>query len=159
MSECSVSLVSYSQPSIELTDNADWNITDLVAYCARVSNPENQNNRETNEKLLNYLIKHKHWSPFEMVSICLHINSPRDIGRQILRHRSFSFQEFSQRYAKASNFVLREGRLQDFKNRQNSIEMNDDELQKEWREKQQKVILIDFRSNKYNSNDNEEVNE
>ena len=93
-----------------------------VAYCARVSNPDNQTNQETSEKLLGYLIKHKHWSPFEMVSVCLEIKTTRDIARQILRHRSFSFQEFSQRYAKANDFQLREAREQDTKNRQNSNE-------------------------------------
>jgi thymidylate synthase (FAD) len=118
-------------------------VTDLVAYCARVSNPSNQSNMETSEKLIRYLIKHKHWSPLEMVSMCLEITTTRDIARQILRHRSFSFQEFSQRYAdptKDLDFVVREARLQDNKNRQNSIETEDDLLQKRWEEKQELMI-------------------
>ena len=127
-----VKLVSYSQPNPELGEQADSSIQDLVAFCARVSNPSNQLNKETNEKLLGYLSKHKHWSPFEMVSACLEIETTRDIARQILRHRSFSFQEFSQRYAdptKDLNFVVREARLQDTTNRQNSIniDLNNDE--------------------------------
>ncbi len=121
---------------------------DLVAYCARVSNPDNQNNKETNEKLVKYLMKHKHWSPLEMVSVCLEVETTRDIARQILRHRSFSFQEFSQRYAdptKDLDFELREARLQDTKNRQNSIalDMSDEYeggLQDRWYEVQQRVI-------------------
>ena len=99
-----------------------------VAYCARVSNPDNQENKETSEKLLRYLIKHKHWSPFEMVSICLEIKTSRDIARQILRHRSFSFQEFSQRYAKSSVFMHRDARKQDEKNRQNSTQFEDHDI-------------------------------
>ena len=121
--------------------------TELVAYCARVSNPDNQNNKETSEKLIKYLMKHKHWSPLEMVSVCLEIETTRDIGRQILRHRSFSFQEFSQRYAdptKDLEFVTREARLQDEKNRQNSIEIGTDiesfQIAKEWEELQKDVI-------------------
>ena len=121
---------------------------DLVAYCARVSNPSNQNNTETNEKLVKYLMKHKHWSPLEMVSACLEIETTRDIARQILRHRSFSFQEFSQRYAdptKDLDFELREARLQDPKNRQNSIalDMSDEYeggLQDRWHQMQERVI-------------------
>ncbi len=121
---------------------------DLVAYCARVSNPDNQNNKETNEKLVKYLMKHKHWSPLEMVSVCLEVETTRDIARQILRHRSFSFQEFSQRYAdptKDLEFEIREARLQDPKNRQNSIELDSEMdghavLQGEWKNKQQRVI-------------------
>jgi thymidylate synthase (FAD) len=125
----SVSLVSYSKPEGEETKTLE----DLVAYCARVSNPANQNNTETNPRLLKYLINNHHWSPFEMVSICLEINTTRDIARQILRHRSFSFQEFSQRYAVADlGFVLREARLQDSKNRQNSIEIENSELEETW---------------------------
>jgi thymidylate synthase (FAD) len=120
----------------------------LVAYCARVSNPSNQNNTATNEKLVKYLMKHKHWSPLEMVSVCLEVETTRDIARQILRHRSFSFQEFSQRYAdptKDLDFELREARLQDTKNRQNSIalDMSDEYeggLQDRWYEVQQRVI-------------------
>jgi thymidylate synthase (FAD) len=113
-------------------------LQDMVAYCARVSNPANQHNQETNPKLLKYLIKNQHWSPFEMVSICLEIKTTRDIARQILRHRSFSFQEFSQRYAQVDeSFVTREARLQDNKNRQNSISSEDQQLQTEWDERQQ----------------------
>ena len=114
-----VRLVSYSQPTDEFLSEGLDDIQDLVAYCARVSNPANQNNTETSEKLLNYLAKHKHWSPFEMVSACLEIETTRDIARQMLRHRSFSFQEFSQRYANPGDmgdmFELREARLQDEK--------------------------------------------
>jgi thymidylate synthase (FAD) len=116
---------------------------DLIAYCARVSNPTNQNNTETNEKLVKYLMKHKHWSPLEMVSACLEIETTRDIARQLLRHRSFSFQEFSQRYADPTvdlDFELRDARLQDPKNRQNSIVSDDPELQAQWEEKQKQVI-------------------
>ena len=127
-----VKLISYSQPP-ETTQS----IQDLVAYCARVSNPGNQNNTETNEKLIKYLIKNEHWSPLEMVSICLEIETTRDIARQILRHRSFSFQEFSQRYAVADLGVdIREARLQDKKNRQNSIETEDTILSQEWTDRQ-----------------------
>lgn len=116
---------------------------DLVAYCARVSNPDNQNNKETSEKLVKYLMKHKHWSPLEMVSACLEIETTRDIARQILRHRSFSFQEFSQRYAdptESLSFEKREARLQDPKNRQNSLENDNVELELQWRGKQEDVI-------------------
>ena len=116
---------------------------DLVAYCARVSNPDNQNNKETNEKLVKYLMKHKHWSPLEMVSACLEIETTRDIARQILRHRSFSFQEFSQRYAnptKDLDFEVREARLQDPKNRQNSVDTDNTELQAIWKNKQRNII-------------------
>jgi thymidylate synthase (FAD) len=117
--------------------------TDLVAYCARVSNPSNQANTETSDKLINYLIKWKHWSPFEMINVCLEIETTRDIARQILRHRSFTFQEFSQRYAdpvKELEFVTREARLQDTKNRQNSIQTDDEQLQDFWTFAQKKVI-------------------
>lgn len=117
-----VELISYSQPDVYFAEN----LTELVAFCARVSNPANQLNKETSEKLIRYLIKHQHWSPLEMVSVCLEITTTRDIARQILRHRSFSFQEFSQRYADPTqelDFVLRDARLQDTKNRQNSIEL------------------------------------
>ena len=116
---------------------------DLIAYCARVSNPNNQNNIETNEKLVKYLMKHKHWSPLEMVSVCLEVETTRDIARQILRHRSFSFQEFSQRYADPTqdlSFEIREARLQDLKNRQNSIKTDNEELELEWRQKQEDLI-------------------
>jgi thymidylate synthase (FAD) len=118
-------------------------LLDIIAFCARVSNPSNQNNTETNEKLIRYLIKNNHWSPFEMVTACLEITTTRDIARQILRHRSFSFQEFSQRYAdptKDLNFVTREARLQDSKNRQNSIETDDKALNLNW-ETQQSYIM------------------
>lgn len=130
----SVKLISYSQ-----TDS-QRSLLDSIAYCARVSNPTNQCNTETNESLLKYLIKNQHWSPFEMVSICLEIETTRDIARQILRHRSFSFQEFSQRYAVAPlEYEIREARLQDTKNRQNSIETNDTQLILEWEQKQQEL--------------------
>ena len=121
-----VKLVSYSQPTEEFSSVGIDNVQELIAYCARVSNPSNQLNTETSEKLIKYLIKHAHWSPLEMVSACIEIETTRDIARQILRHRSFSFQEFSQRYAdptKDLDFVIREARLQDTKNRQNSIEI------------------------------------
>ncbi len=135
-----VKLVSYSKPVLEGLDTP----TDLVAYCARVSNPSNQINSETAEKLIKYLIKHQHWSPLEMATMCLEIETTRDIARQILRHRSFSFQEFSQRYAdptKDLEFVTREARLQDPKNRQNSIsEGVDVMLQYEWDKRQQDLI-------------------
>jgi thymidylate synthase (FAD) len=143
-----VKLVSYSQPTDEFKNNSIEDAQDLIAFCARVSNPSNQFNTETSEKLIRYLIKNKHWSPLEMVSACLEITTTRDIARQILRHRSFSFQEFSQRYAdptKDMNFVYREARMQDPKNRQNSIPIDitdpgDKELAKFWLEKQQAVI-------------------
>jgi thymidylate synthase (FAD) len=118
-------------------------VQELVAFCARVSNPSNQFNTETSEKLIKYLIKHQHWSPLEMVSACLEIETTRDIARQILRHRSFSFQEFSQRYAdptKDLSFVLREARLQDTKNRQNSVENTNLALAAWWEERQKRVI-------------------
>ncbi len=143
-----VNLVSYSQPSEQFASQGIDDAQELIAYCARVSNPSNQFNTETSEKLIRYLIKHKHWSPLEMVSVCLEIETTRDIARQILRHRSFSFQEFSQRYAdptKDLQFVLREARLQDAKNRQASIEldMSDDDHRRiayQWEQMQQKVI-------------------
>jgi thymidylate synthase (FAD) len=139
-----VKLISSSQPTEELRNLGIDNAQDLVAYCARVSNPSNQFNTETSSKLINYLIKHKHWSPLEMVSACIEITTTRDIARQILRHRSFSFQEFSQRYAdptKDLSFVYREARLQDPKNRQNSINVEDKFLQIEWKNRQDSVIL------------------
>lgn len=137
-----VTLVSSSQPSKELVAQGIVNAQELVAYCARVSNPANQTNTETSEKLIRYLIKHKHWSPLEMVSACLEIETTRDIARQILRHRSFSFQEFSQRYAVADlGFEYKEARLQDTKNRQNSIEVDDLELMTGWLNKQQDVAI------------------
>lgn len=138
-----VKLVSYSQPSGEFRELGIEDAQELIAYCARVSNPANQLNTETSEKLIRYLVKHKHWSPLEMVSACIEIETTRDIARQILRHRSFSFQEFSQRYAdptKDLDFVLREARLQDTKNRQNSIEVNDPALSAWWDAKQKFII-------------------
>ena len=150
-----VKLVSYSQPA----DNIEGleNVQDLIAYAARVSNPSNQLNTETSARLLNYLAKHKHWSPFEMVSACLEIETTRDIARQILRHRSFSFQEFSQRYAdptKDLDFEIREARLQDKQNRQNSIELDEDsrydtELKTEWALAQERVIIEARRAYKW----------
>ena len=138
-----VKLVSWSTPSKEMVADGVENVQDLIAFCARVSNPSNQNNKATSEKLINYLVKHKHWSPLEMTSACLEIETTRDIARQILRHRSFSFQEFSQRYAdptKDMEFVTREARLQDPKNRQNSVIVNDELIHALWEEYQQKVI-------------------
>lgn len=140
-----VKLVSFSQPTAEFADNGIDNVQELIAFCARVSNPSNQFNTETSEKLIAYLVKHAHWSPLEMVSACCEITTTRDIARQILRHRSFSFQEFSQRYAdptKDLDFVLREARLQDTKNRQNSVETVDRELKRIWEDKQQEVIRL-----------------
>jgi len=138
-----VKLLSYSQPTKEFADLGIDDAQELIAYCARVSNPSNQLNTETSEKLINYLVKHAHWSPLEMVSACVEIETTRDIARQILRHRSFAFQEFSQRYAdptKDLSFVLREARLQDTKNRQNSVETDDEELKERWNLMQQRVI-------------------
>jgi len=138
-----VNLLSYSQPTQEFKNLGIADAQELIAYCARVSNPSNQFNTETSEKLIKYLIKHQHWSPLEMVSACIEITTTRDIARQILRHRSFAFQEFSQRYAdptKDLNFVIREARLQDTKNRQNSISTNDTELQAWWDAKQKWII-------------------
>jgi thymidylate synthase (FAD) len=140
-----VRLLSYSQPTQEFADLGIQDAQELIAYCARVSNPSNQLNTDTSEKLIKYLVKHQHWSPLEMVSACIEITTTRDIARQILRHRSFSFQEFSQRYAdptKDLSFVCREARLQDEKNRQNSIETDDEYLQKRWEEQQERVISI-----------------
>jgi thymidylate synthase (FAD) len=143
-----VKLLSYSQPTAEFADLGIDDAQELIAYCARVSNPSNQLNTETSEKLIRYLVKHAHWSPLEMVSACVEITTTRDIARQILRHRSFAFQEFSQRYAdptKDLNFIIREARLQDTKNRQNSVELDmadagQRELARLWEEKQQSVI-------------------
>jgi len=142
-----VKLISFSQANEWFRDvegvNRPKSLQDLIAYAARVSNPSNQNNKDTAEKLIRYLAKHKHWSPFEMVSACLEIETTRDIARQILRHRSFSFQEFSQRYADPTDdldFVTREARLQDQKNRQNSIDTDDDHLKLMWEMKQQQLI-------------------
>jgi len=138
-----VRLVSYSQPTQEFADLGISDAQELIAYCARVSNPSNQFNNETSERLIRYLVQHQHWSPLEMVSACMEITTTRDIARQILRHRSFSFQEFSQRYAdptKDLEFVTRSGRLQDPQNRQNSIEHADHLLENEWYRAQQRVI-------------------
>jgi thymidylate synthase (FAD) len=134
-----IELISYSQPESYFAEN----MTELVAFCARVSNPNNQSNKDTSEKLIRYLVKNQHWSPLEMVSMCLEIETTRDIARQILRHRSFSFQEFSQRYAdptKDLSFVIREARLQDTKNRQNSVENKNLALAAWWEERQKRVI-------------------
>ena len=137
-----VRLIGYTQPPEDIVGLDD--LQDIVAYCARVSNPSNQINSETSGKLLDYLIKHKHWSPFEMCSATLEVETTRDIARQFLRHRSFSFQEFSQRYADIrsfnNSFVIREARLQDEKNRQNSVANTDKKLSMEWDAKQNKVI-------------------
>jgi thymidylate synthase (FAD) len=136
-------MVSFSKPSDEMFKEGLVDVQELVAFCARVSNPSNQFNTDTSEKLIKYLIKHQHWSPLEMVSACLEIETTRDIARQILRHRSFSFQEFSQRYAdptKDLSFVLREARLQDTKNRQNSVENENLALASFWEERQKRVI-------------------
>jgi len=137
-----VRLIGYTQPPEDIVGLDD--LQDIVAYCARVSNPSNQINSKTAPKLLDYLIKHKHWSPFEMCSATLEVETTRDIARQFLRHRSFSFQEFSQRYADIrsfnNSFVIREARLQDEKNRQNSISTNNTKLAMEWQAKQNKVI-------------------
>lgn len=138
-----VKLISYSQASEDFEDLGLTDCQELIAFCARVSNPSNQLNSDTSEKLIKYLINNSHWSPLEMVNVCLEIDTTRDIARQILRHRSFSFQEFSQRYANPTEdleFITREARLQDNKNRQNSIETNDSDLQKKWNAQQQKVI-------------------
>ena len=146
-----VKLISYSQPLKEDVFT-DWNAKELIAYAARVSNPDNQSNKDTVDRLLKYLIKHQHWSPFEMVSACLEITTTRDIARQILRHRSFSFQEFSQRYAdptKSLKRITREARLQDTKNRQNSIDVEDDELQNQWTIQQDTVWLAAFKAYKW----------
>ena len=143
-----VKLISYSKPSREMASEGLYDVQELIAFCARVSNPANQMNSGTSEKLIQYLVKHQHWSPLEMVSACIEIETTRDIARQILRHRSFSFQEFSQRYAdptKDLDFVIRETRLQDEKNRQNSIAIDigiDDQrrLATQWEAHQKRVI-------------------
>lgn len=132
----SVKIVSYTKPCDD-----SMSVQDVLAYCAKVSNPNNQCNTDTNERLIKYLARNKHWSPFEMINICLEIETTRDIARQILRHRSFSFQEFSQRYAVADiGFVGREARLQDTKNRQNSLVTDNEPLKEEWLKKQQELI-------------------
>ena len=141
-----VKLISYQNPTEYLSKEGIKDALGLVAYCARVSNPSNQLNAETNEKLVKYLIKHQHWSPLEMVSACLEINTTRDIAHQIVRHRSFSFQEFSQRYANPTEmgdmFEYSEARLQDTKNRQNSIETDSAEVQIFWEESQREIIKL-----------------
>jgi len=146
-----IQLISYSQPTAEFASMGVADAQELIAYCARVSNPANQFNTETSERLIKYLVKHQHWSPLEMVSACIEITTTRDIARQILRHRSFSFQEFSQRYADPTQeldeaFVLREARFQDTKNRQNSVELDQaDEQQRllaiEWERAQKRVLF------------------
>ena len=146
-----VKLISYSKPTEEVSDEGISDAQELVAFCARVSNPSNQLNTETSEKLITYLIKNAHWSPLEMVSACLEIETTRDIARQMLRHRSFSFQEFSQRYANPVEdleFVTREARMQDPKNRQNSIDTDNSEIVNEWISKQNEVI--EAATNAYN---------
>lgn len=139
-----VKLVSYTQPTDEWKEEGLENVQDLIAFCAKVSNPTAQINKETSERLIKYLIKHQHWSPLEMANATMEIETTRDIAHQIVRHRSFAFQEFSQRYADpaemGNQFILREARLQDTKNRQNSIEVNDRELSRDWEIKQQMVI-------------------
>ena len=141
-----VRLVSYSQPALHFLAKDIEDAQDLIAFCARVSNPANQMNTETSEKLIKYLIKHAHWSPLEMVSACLEIKTTRDIAHQIVRHRSFSFQEFSQRYAdpeaQGDMFEYSEARLQDPKNRQNSIEVDDKKLQQEWEWAQMRIAHL-----------------
>ena len=140
-----VKLISYSKPTEDVNSEGIEDAQELVAFCARVSNPSNQLNTETSEKLISYLIKNAHWSPLEMVSACLEIETTRDTARQMLRHRSFSFQEFSQRYAnpvKDLEFTTREARMQDPKNRQNSIETDNSVIADEWVSKQNEVIEV-----------------
>jgi thymidylate synthase (FAD) len=137
-------LIGFTQPASGSVEGLQ-DVQDLVAYCAKVSNPKGQMNLETSERLLAYLIKHKHWSPFEMASATIEVETTRDIARQFLRHRSFAFQEFSQRYADPGSlddtFVVRDARLQDEKNRQNSVECDNDYIKERWEEEQLKVIL------------------
>ena len=147
-----VRLVSYSKPTTEFEKDGISDVQELVAFCARVSNPSNQNNKDTSKKLIKYLINNKHWSPLEMVTACVEIETTRDIARRILRHRSFSFQEFSQRYAdptKDLSFVVREARLQDVKNRQNSVETSDSVLKNEWNKKQNELIELSLSTYKW----------
>jgi thymidylate synthase (FAD) len=139
-----VSLISYSAPDPSKTD-LPQNIIELVAFCARVSNPSNQNNPKTSKRLVEYLIKNKHWSPLEMVNVCLELETTRDISRQLVRHRTFSFQEWSQRYANPLDeldFTIREARLQDTDNRQNSIDNVDEKLTQQWEDKQQEILKL-----------------
>ena len=135
-------LIAVTKPIVEGINEAN----DLIAYCARVSNPSNQFNMDTAEKLVNYLVKHKHWSPLEMANCVVEVEAPRDIARQLLRHRSFAFQEFSQRYADVAalgdSFVIRECRMQDTKNRQNSIKLSDELLKYQWEVKQQEILAL-----------------
>ena len=147
-----VQLVSYSKPAPGFEAEGVDNVQELIAFCARVSNPSAQINTETSEKLIRYLVKHQHWSPLEMVSACLEIETTRDIAHQIVRHRSFSFQEFSQRYANPVEdmaFTIREARLQDTTNRQNSIETDDEDLEQQWRIQQDKVVLAASKAYKW----------
>ncbi len=147
-----IRLISYTQPVDEIKNQGISDALELVAFCARVSNPSNQYNSETAEKLVRYLVKHKHWSPLEMVDATLEIETTRDITHQIIRHRSFSFQEFSQRYAdptKDMQFVTREARLQDNKNRQNSVDVDDVHLQNEWYRAQQRALFAAEREYKW----------
>ena len=141
-----VKLVSYSKPASEYEAEGIDDVQELIAFCARVSNPSAQINTETSERLIKYLVKHQHWSPLEMVSACLEIKTTRDIAHQIVRHRSFSFQEFSQRYADPNDqeemFEYSEARLQDPKNRQNSIEVEDPKLQQEWDWAQRRIAVL-----------------
>jgi thymidylate synthase (FAD) len=141
-----VKLVSYSKPSDEFLEEGLENVQDLIAFCAKVSNPTAQINSETSERLIKYLIKHQHWSPLEMVNAVLEINTTRDIAHQIVRHRSFAFQEFSQRYAdpkeQGEMFEYSEARLQDPKNRQNSVEVDDAKLQQEWDWAQRRIAVL-----------------
>ena len=141
-----VKLVSYSKPSDEFLEEGLENVQDLIAFCAKVSNPTAQINKETSERLIKYLIKHQHWSPLEMVNAVLEINTTRDIAHQIVRHRSFAFQEFSQRYANPEEqgdmFEYSEARLQDPKNRQNSVEVEDAKLQQEWDWAQRRIAVL-----------------
>jgi len=141
-----VKLVSYSKPAAEYEADGVNNVQELIAFCARVSNPTAQINTETSEKLIKYLVKHQHWSPLEMVSACLEIKTTRDIAHQIVRHRSFSFQEFSQRYADPESqgdmFEYSEARLQDPKNRQNSVEVEDVQLQQQWDQAQRRIAVM-----------------
>lgn len=139
-------LISFTKPSLELEDEGIDTPEEFIAYCARISNPANQFNTETSGRLIKYLIKHKHWSPLDLVDVTLEIEPTRDIGRQILRHQSFKFQEFSQRYAEISAlndmFEISECRLQDTKNRQNSLETDDEELAEWWKNEQEYLISV-----------------
>lgn len=139
-------LISFTKPSLELEEEGIDTPEEFIAYCARISNPANQFNTETSERLIKYLIKHKHWSPLDLVDVTLEIEPTRDIGRQILRHQSFKFQEFSQRYADVNAlndmFEVSECRLQDTKNRQNSLETDDEELAEWWKNEQEYLIEV-----------------